>query len=103
MIEYYETVEGCPRQPVQQQVLVSVPVLQLSGMQLSNVCASKLKYWLPHEKNWRSEVLGTKIKKLSNWLRSQLWSWAHPAWGSCWSIALHSYLFHLEFQYFFNT
>jgi len=42
MIEYYETVEGCPtRQPVQ-HVFVGVPALPLNGMQLSNVCASKL-------------------------------------------------------------
>jgi len=43
MMEYYETVEGCPtRQPVS-QVFVNVPALQLYGIQLSSVCASKLK------------------------------------------------------------
>jgi len=48
-------------QPIQ-QVLVGAPALQLYCMQLSNVCANKLKYQLPLEKNENLKMLGPRRK-----------------------------------------
>jgi len=70
MIENYETVEGClTRQPIQ-QVLVGVPALQLYCMQLSNAWPINSTQILTSSwKIWKSENVGAKMKKLSNWFR----------------------------------